>query len=1173
MRDNLFQLRQKPSRGAGAAALITLALLVGAISVPTSAAGPTAQTPWMPEQLDAWSTITKRTATEPTPVTNGVTASSEVIDSVEGRVPIHVVTADTTDPNVRIGTVVSNDSVVDPGNETLSSMAHRTGAVAGINGGYFKMHASGQAVDGEIVDGEIWKSPTPNLEGTVAVLDHGSVVYGAQNFNGTVTAGEATRSLTSINTLADATGDRLTMITPRLGAVAETWMEGPHVVAVGMSSDGGKTIQISKISTETSLDDGHYGLVGGDADSASGRWILDHVEEGMTITTSHEISPNNNIQQLIQGSGLMLKNGEVYDDPTEKMPSGLHPETAVGSTPDGRLVMVVIDGQRNAETALGVNWTHVASYLRSIGVSDAILLDGGGSSEMVVREPGDAEASIVNSPSDLAERPIANGLFIYSTAETPSAATQAFINDGAKLSTAVGAASEVLAYATDAAGNPSADPVEVTVTPQRLGTYADGVFTPRNKGAGRLTVRAGDATASISVKVNETFSELTITPDKLGLKNGASQDFIVSGSIPDGTPVTVEPSAVRWELDNTELGAMDPATGRLTAAGSGSGALELTATAGGVSATADVRVGVAMKSLVVADSPADWAMTVSGKGATTVQQGHPGETTDVPPGSTQTKALKVDFSFANTTEQNRIRLSPNNGAGVLADKNELGQVPENLYFKFKIDSDAPPQSWIVFNVTDAAGHYMGLWTALDPNEHYGKWVELSKSIKRGVFTDYPLTIKDISFVGQYATNASTGTFSLAELRVDYPAGAPADETPYEAISSNNPEWLVHEQDPADFQPGGQTFIMGSDAHLRAAHTDSTSALNVENMTRRIKGEAYTTSDGQTVAPLAEVARPEVTVSLGDTSDTGIIEDLEYGKAMWEGFGVPLYNVVGNHEISNGPEPANGNFYSVFGQDTHFAFTRPGVTFIGVDNSTGSIQGSDPQQVPAQKQFPWFVEQLDAAETPVVFVGIHMPIHDPSPSKTSQASNRWEAEQFLEIIQNYRAGNPDKRVVVLHGHSRGFANLVLDPQGNPADSVTGIPQLTIADVGTPPYYAADQGGFFHFGLLHVNADGTVQFAVEPMLKSVAIDQGAADSLQLGSTKRYTATAVNANGANIANPPVMPVADPMSHVWTSFDPAVATVDAVTGDVTAVSAGTTTIGVRAGGITATMELTVTG
>src|SRR5699024_6594062 len=126
---------------------------------------------------------------------------------------------------------------------------------------------------------------------------------------------------------------------------------------------------------------------------------------------------------------------------------------------------------------------------------------------------------------------------------------------------------------------------------------------------------------------------------------------------------------------------------------------------------------------------------------------------------------------------------------------------------------------------------------------------------------------------------------------------------------------------------------------------------------------------------------EVALSLGDISDTGDLDDLAFAKEQWEQFGVPLYDVVGNHEISQGVEPADGNFYSVFGQDTHFTFTRPGMTFIGLDNSMGSITGSDPQQVPGEEQFPWFVEQLEAVTSPVVFVGIHMPAYDHSPSNS------------------------------------------------------------------------------------------------------------------------------------------------------------------------------------------------
>jgi Phosphodiester glycosidase/Calcineurin-like phosphoesterase/Bacterial Ig-like domain (group 2) len=881
---------------------------------------------------------------------------------------------------------------------------------------------------------------------------------------------------------------------------------------------------------------------------------------------------------MVQGPGRIVKDGAVFQDPVNQLPSGLHPESVIGSTADGRVIMATLDGQKTADVALGVGWRQVASYMLSLGVRNAVLLDGGGSTDMVVRRPGSTQPSVVNTPSDNAERPIANGLFVYSTRTHAGPATRASINDGAALSTAAGVVSKVTAFATDAAGNPSSDQVQVTAKPSSLGTWANGMFTAGSPGSGTLTIRAGHAVAKVRLTVSAAFDRLSVSPAQQGLANGAKQTFTAQGANGTDPAVTVEPKSVTWKLDRGDLGAIDPATGVFTAASSGSGEVHVTATAGGRTATAVLSVGAVTEPLITADSAADWQMRAEG-GATTVPADHFAETTDVPSGSSQSRALQVHYSFPDNPEQHRVRASPNNGAGVKVDKNELGQKPENVYFSFKIDSAAPQQSWMVLNVSDAAGHTLGLWVALQSSD-YNHWVEMSKSINRGVFTAYPLTIQDISLVGQDATGANEGTFTLAGMRVQYAVGNPTETVPYQPIDPENPSWLSYTQDPADFRPGGKTFVLGDDGHLVAANPTSTSATDLANMVERAKGRPYQTPSGQTVAPLPEQARPDVAVSLGDISDTGRPEDLAFAKSRWEQFGVPLYDVVGNHEVSQGVFPENTNFFDVFEQDTHFSFKQGTATFIALDNSSGSILGSDPYQQPAEAQYPWLAQQLSAARTPVVFVGVHMPAYDPSPSKTSQFSNRWEAQQFLQIIQDYRQSHPHKHVVVMYGHSRGFANQLTDPQGDPADARTGIPQFTIGDIGMPPYMAADQGGFFHFALFHVNKDGSVQYAVAPMLKSMTIDQGTAgadaaaprtDTLVAGQVKKYTATAVNTNGSDIGNPPTMPVADPLSHVWASSNKKVATIDPVTGSVTALMAGTTTISVTTGGITSSLKLSV--
>ncbi|MGO1769576.1 MAG: phosphodiester glycosidase family protein [Microbacterium sp.] len=1177
-------------RKAGVAIAAVLLMAGGALGTPLTASAAGQGADWMPEQLDSWKTITTHERSDDVTVTRGVEHRQEVIDAVDGRVPINVVTADTGDDNVRLGAQVANDSVLSPENETLTSMAERTGAVAGINGGYFQINASGQANDGEIVDGEIWKSPTADHEGTVAVRTDGSVVYGPQDFTGSLSVERtsATREVTSVNTLDDATDAGITALTPRLSDVDASWFGGEHVVALGHSDDDGETITIDEVGPLESLEGAHYGVVGGDEGSESGTWIAENLEEGDTVSVETEVSPDDDIAQLIQGPGRILADGEVFDDPVNQMPKDLHPETAVGSTADGELVMVTLDGQKTADVAIGVGWKQVATYLRSLGVEDAVLLDGGGSTEMVVRQPGETEASVANTPSDGGERPVANGLFVYSESEEAGPASEVALNGGEEISTAAGATTDADAFATDDAGNPAAEPVEVTAEPAGLGTWEDGTFTAGAPGSGRLVARSGDVTSTVPLTVAESFESFGISPDQVGVANGATQTFAVTGRSGDAPPVTLDPASIDWKLDPAGLGEIDEATGEFTAAESEGGQAKLTATVGGSSATAEIAVGEVVEPLIDADTSEDWTVKAEA-GAKITPSDHAEETDDVPPGSSQSAALKVDYAMPKNTDQHRIRFAPNSGDGVLADKNEAGQVPENLRFRFKVDSDSKRQSWIVLNVADAEGHTLGLWTELTEDD-YGSWTELSKSIHRGVFTSYPLTIQDISYVTSDGTTAAEGSFTLGGMSLTYPATTDGAEEEYTPIDPDNPEWLQHEQSAADFQPGGHTYVIGDDGHLVASNPESTSALNIDTMVKRSTGETSVAASGQTVEPLPEQARPDTALSLGDISDTGEVDDLAFAKEKWETFGLPLYDVVGNHEISQGAVPQDTNFHDVFQQDTHFTFENDQTTFISLDNSTGSVLTADANQVPKEQQYPWFAEQLDAASTPVVIVGIHMPAYDPSPSNSSQFSDRWEAQQFLQLIQNYRLSHPDTHVLVMYGHMRAFANQLIDPSGQPADATTGIPQFVIGDIGMPPYMAADEGGFYHFGLFHVNDDGTVQYTVEPVLQSVTIDQApdegkaaasssgtakadsAGTSLAVGQTRQYTATAVNAAGEDTANPPTMPVADPMSHTWSSTDEDVASVDPVSGEVTALREGTTTVSVTTGGITDSTQVTVT-
>lgn len=1136
---------------------------------------------WLPITPDCWPLVTEDQPGPTQEVTSGITHSDETIESIGGKQQAQILNVDLGNPNVRTDMVEAGDTLVDPSDETVSSMANRSGAVAGINADFFEIAGQGDPVGMAVKDGNLLKSPNPTgYHADFLMLKDGTPVITGESFSGTITDGSATYPLAAVNTFDPNVPNSITLDTPANGA--ENITQGR--VAVGQVVDNGAAVHITRVDlAQKSLP----ALTGDEEDvvaigAAPAAWMAANVKAGDTIQISDSLSPYplSEIQTAVSGGGILEQNGQMAVPVQGTGENNQdNPVTGLGISKDNKhLIIAVFDGHQPEDSAEGLTRPEQAQWMIQHGAENAILFDSGGSSDMVARMPGQTSVSVMNTPSDGQERHVANGLFFYSTETSPGAPTAVHVDGDKPLSTARGVASNVAAYAVDAAGNPtSVDPVTVTAIPSRLGTWSNGVFTAGSPGEGRLMVRSGDVVASVPLTVKPTFDKLAISPSNTDIGNGATQQYTVTGTNTGGSPVSINASSITWKLSDPSLGSIS-SSGLFTAAASGSGTENVTATVGSATATAILGVGSVSATVFTADDASQWATTLHN--ATTVPASGFTNSTDVPPNSNQTQSISLQYAFPNTTAVHQVVFYPRGNVPDVG-PNAQGQTPTSVTFRLKVTDANPQDLQFYYAYIDSTG------TARDVNTPVptlNKWFDLTMPLPTG--SAYPLELNYLDLLNQHATAAENGTLTFGGMLVNYAV----DTTPvkkYVAIDPNNPRWLSFDESAADFSPGGSTLLFGDDSHLVASDPNSTSAQNIEDMAKRTAGQTYTTSAGQPVAPLPANAKPNTAVSLGDIADDGALADLQYAKSEWDTFGVPLYDIVGNHETSQGSDPENNNWYKVFGQNTHFTFTDGPATFIGLDNSQGSIPASDPYQDPAEQQYPWFVKQLDAATTPVVIVGIHMPAYDPGDdANDSQFSDRWDANQFLQVIEDYQQTHRHKHVVVVYGHSRGFSDQFIDPQGNEGTGKTGIVQLTIADVGMPAYKPADQGGFFHFGLVHVSRDGHVQFAVEPMLKSVTIDQGTAagssssagspgadkaDTVTPGQKLQLSATAINNNGDNNTSPPTMPVADPMSHVWTSSDPGIARVDPVTGELTALRPGRTRISVSTGGITANLLLTV--
>ena len=83
-----------------------------------------------------------------------------------------------------------------------------------------------------------------------------------------------------------------------------------------------------------------------------------------------------------------------------------NPRTAAGVTADGHLVLFVCEGRNMTEGVAGFTTAEVAAVMKDLGCVDAINLDGGGSSCMLVC----GKETI--KPSDGEQRAVASTLII-----------------------------------------------------------------------------------------------------------------------------------------------------------------------------------------------------------------------------------------------------------------------------------------------------------------------------------------------------------------------------------------------------------------------------------------------------------------------------------------------------------------------------------------------------------------------------------------------------------------------------------------------------------------------------------------------------------------------------------------------------------------------------------------
>lgn len=333
------------------------------------------------------------------------------------------------------------------GRELTSRTAWRHRAIAAINTDFFPY--TGDPLGLCIIGGEIVSEPFPNRP-AIGWTTEGKVVLGAPQFSGEVTRADGTKfAIAGVN--RSAKPEELILSTNYFGAAANAEAKGVAVILETLERPltPGRTVRGIVRETRDNFSSAPIPFNGGVLMGLnSAGEFLRMVKPGEQLTIRLDLLDENSggtkpamewrkVREAVAGGPWLIKANKSlvkadYEAAgfNEAFWNRRHPRTAVGVTKEGDLLWVVVDGRQTHSQ--GATLPEMAAILKRYGAVEAINLDGGGSTSMVVQNVN------VNSPSDGAERAVANSLLLFDESIRPLTNLQEYAVDPPRVQLKVG---------------------------------------------------------------------------------------------------------------------------------------------------------------------------------------------------------------------------------------------------------------------------------------------------------------------------------------------------------------------------------------------------------------------------------------------------------------------------------------------------------------------------------------------------------------------------------------------------------------------------------------------------------------------------------------------------------------------------------------------------------------
>jgi hypothetical protein len=300
-------------------------------------------------------------------------------------------------------------------------------------------------------------------------------------------------------------------------------------------------------------------------DQVSGMAAGDELTINLGVNLRSQPGLLGNFKELMGGSDhIIIKNGQLVDEWTDR-----HPRTCIGFNADStRVYLVVIDGRSTASS--GVSLAEAGGVFLGLGAVNAVNLDGGGSSCMVVN------GEVVNTPSDGTLRPVGNGCLLISNA--PALDSIGLLNfEPRSWNISISAKMSPKVWGYNKYGVLKIRDLQGCTfsCDEQVGHFtSDGTFIAAAKPAqGNLYASYGGITAS--QPINVVNAEKRLAHDSVVVDNAHSYEIKVLGVSGLGSDI-VDPSIISWASSDSQVASVSSegivnavADGRATVWGTG----------------------------------------------------------------------------------------------------------------------------------------------------------------------------------------------------------------------------------------------------------------------------------------------------------------------------------------------------------------------------------------------------------------------------------------------------------------------------------------------------------------------------------------------------------------------------------------------------------------------------